>query len=731
MELKYIIIENFLGHRYSEIDFSLFNTILIVGRDVSNHKESNGSGKSSIFSAIDYCLFGQYSCKSVDKIVRNGTDQARITLEFLADDGEIYKVQRSRNRKANKSDLMLWHKIGQEFTNINQKTNSETEQELAKILKINYFGFKNSILFSQGDIDGLSSSKSGDKRKTILKEAFNLSLYSKLEKSAKEKISELNRKISEKKAVIFTLGSPYEEIIKYKNILSEIQELLKTENNNHKKIIDDISKKQIELSSAKKIINELDIVELKKQFIENEKYIKQISNNLEIANKNLKDKQNTKISAAEKLKLKNTEYNSYRTHLKQKQEKVLIHKDKNILKEELKELNKKDPEIKALTLSIENEIKILGRPLPDGDVCPECYQILTNEHRKICSNKNAIKVENLTIKLNQNKLNLNELRNSKIKIEEEFDEIVSIEAYIKELKSSNDLLNNDIEHIKAHIEQLDNSIIHIKSEIDNYEISLNKFYQKDKEFKSKIEETNITNLNKNIISITNALSELQNQNEQISKNISLYQIKIGGLSEKITSKEIDNKNLILFNNELKSLEKDFQIYQLVVQSFSSGGIPTLIIYTILDDLQIEANKILTELRPGLELQFNITKENKSGEQEDTLDIIYRLHGSELDGELLSGGQKLMVALSLRLGLSFIIQQRLGINLQFLELDEIDHALDDAGIETLSEIIKKLQYRFKHIMIISHNKDIKDIFSTAILVEYDKINGSTTSVVQSW
>ena len=205
-------------------------------------------------------------------------------------------------------------------------------------------------------------------------------------------------------------------------------------------------------------------------------------------------------------------------------------------------------------------------------------------------------------------------------------------------------------------------------------------------------------------------------------------MKLGSLAGTIEIKEKDQEKLNNTNKELKLLEKQYQIYNLVSQSFSSSGIPTLVILTILNQLQIETNKILTELKPGLELSFSIIKENKDKQEEDTLDIVYRLHGGILDGDLLSGGQKLAIALSLRIGLSLIIQQRLGINLQFLELDEIDQSLDEAGIQSLGEILKKLQHKFKNILIISHNKDIQELFTDKILVEYSKNNGATAKVI---
>jgi DNA repair exonuclease SbcCD ATPase subunit len=167
------------------------------------------------------------------------------------------------------------------------------------------------------------------------------------------------------------------------------------------------------------------------------------------------------------------------------------------------------------------------------------------------------------------------------------------------------------------------------------------------------------------------------------------------------------------------------MHQRVTQAFSSSGIPTLIIHTILDDLQLEANALLTELRPGIELQFHISKNDK-----DTLDLTYRIDGKERDWEQLGGGQKVFISLSLKLGLSIVIQRRMGVDIKFLELDEVDQPLDKAGVDAYADVIKKWQDKFK-IFVITHNDSLKDKFTHAILVESDGANGSEAKVVTNW
>lgn len=182
---------------------------------------------------------------------------------------------------------------------------------------------------------------------------------------------------------------------------------------------------------------------------------------------------------------------------------------------------------------------------------------------------------------------------------------------------------------------------------------------------------------------------------------------------------------------LAELETKLSMFPSVIQAFSTTGIPNLIIQNVLDDLQAEANSLLSQLFPGLQLSFCIEKTvEKTGDQADTLDIEYHIKGKNRYYEQLSGAQQLSVAFSLKLGLSFLLQKLTGADIKFLLLDEIDQSLDKANVDTFVDIVKFFQKDFI-ILIITHNDRLKDKFSYAILVEQDINMVSRAKVVSSW
>jgi DNA repair exonuclease SbcCD ATPase subunit len=202
------------------------------------------------------------------------------------------------------------------------------------------------------------------------------------------------------------------------------------------------------------------------------------------------------------------------------------------------------------------------------------------------------------------------------------------------------------------------------------------------------------------------------------------------IKHNIDQKNKDNIKLSELYKAVDKLQESFVVYPSVLQAFSSTGIPNLIIQNVLDDLQIEANTLLSQLRPGLQLSFIVEKIKNDGGEADTLDIKYFVGGRERYYEQLSGAMKLAVTFSLKLGLSFLLQKMIGTNIRFLLLDEIDQSLDKASVDAFADIVKFFQKDFI-ILIITHNDRLKDKFSHAILVEQDSNMISRAKVVNSW
>ena len=99
----------------SEIDFTSFNSAVIIGKVDGNDLRSNGVGKTTIFKAIEYVLFN-YSSANLEKVIREDSTGCRIIFDF-AIENKVYRIIRSRNKKSSISDLSLYERNSVESIN--------------------------------------------------------------------------------------------------------------------------------------------------------------------------------------------------------------------------------------------------------------------------------------------------------------------------------------------------------------------------------------------------------------------------------------------------------------------------------------------------------------------------------------------------------------------------------------------------------------------------------------
>lgn len=739
MRICKLYIENFSCYDNAYIDFNEFSSAILIGKKENNDDVSNGVGKTTIFKAIEYVLFN-YSDENLEDLIRDDTDACSITIDFIVSDQE-YRVTRTRTRKGT-TDLTLYKRTPNDgevlevyhaekndkqiplhnkkyWEDISGRRSADTEKDLGKLLKINVKSFRVFVHFVQHDFSGLTTA-TPEKRKALLREAMNLVIYPKLEKLSKEKLSLLSKEIDKFSLIIETLGDP-------DNAITDLnQKIIKADSSLNEYLLKigdlEIVKAQF-TDNINKLINEHGGLEkkfsallTKEQSLSGEKVRSEIS-----VKEYTTKKANIVLAAKEALtEIKTLE----ETQLKLA---VLDFNNIDILSEQI--ISNKE-EIAKLNLTIQNNtarFEKIKKPIPADGECEECRQLISPEHRLICQEK-----------LNKEKDKLHQ-------------NISNCAATVMRLKTSNTNNQQEISKLtfsKQHLDSINTKIANNKIEVsakketyEEYKNHLDKFIaevlDKNKQLEqvaedlknSSIDEAKI--LQKQIQKEKADLAIIVNEAAAINKEISALNNNKAIFQHDLNKKIDDKRKKIDYAKLLKELEGRTTNYPAVIQSFSSTGIPNLIIQNVLDDLQDESNKFLSQLKPGMQLSFSIEKKiEKTGEQADTLDINYTVNGKKRYYQALSGAMKLAANFSLKLGLSFLLQKLAGVDIKFLLLDEIDESLDKASTDSFADIVKLLQTEYK-VLIISHNDRLKDKFSHAILVEQDTNMISKAQVVSSW
>ncbi len=733
MKLLRMYIENFMCHEHSYIDFTNFSSALIVGKVENNDLFSNGVGKSTIFKAIEYVLFNQADV-NLEKIIRDEANNCKITLDFEYNSQE-YRIIRLRTKKTTDISLykrnsitddeqLVYHKNNLPVTSdkywqdLSGRRAADTEKELAKILKINFKSFRSTVHFMQNDFSGLATA-TPEKRKGILKEGLNLAIYSKLEKIAKEKFNTLSKEIDKSKTLLDHLKDPAQEIDSLNIQISSIEESLLTKQN----LLDPLNQENNDINlQLTNLSTEYSVLEAKfASLLNKEKSLIQEKNKLDSSIKEYSNKKSNMIKSANEVI---AELKSLKEEQAKLQELDFIIIDKN--NEQISSLKEFVSENNANIKNLLGKILELKEPLTTDSVCKHCRQPVSAEYRQDCQsqiNKEILILESKVV----------EIKNI---INEKNSQIIKLQQETNVLSSSKQKLEKVSEKIIAKTQELsDKKNLHSEcvSTLNELQIELKEkneeleVVQRDVSISSKSEgdkiKDNIQLKKQNIQEINNKISALSKEITHLSNSKAVVLHSIEQKKKDLNRKEELAKSLLALN-------KQISLYPSVLQAFSSTGIPNLFIQNVLDDLQIEANTLLEQLKPGLQLSFFVEKTKDDGTDADTLDILYHINGKERQYDQLSGAQKLAVTFSLKLGLSFLLQKMIGTDIKFLLLDEIDQSLDKAGVDAFAEIVKFFQKDFT-ILVITHNDRLKDKFQHAILVEQDINMISRAKVVSSW
>jgi DNA repair exonuclease SbcCD ATPase subunit len=728
-----LYLENFICHEQSFIDFTQFSSALVVAKIANNDEKSNGAGKTSIFKAIEYVLFNQ-SDVVLERLIRDDSTTYAVILDVELDNQE-YRIFRKRTKKGS-SDLSLYQRTAEagEFDDvygrnkpvidkkfwkdISGRRAADTEKELLKLIKLNFKAFRNTIHFIQHDFTGLTT-VTPEKRKGILKEALSLGIYSKLEKMAKEEAGTLSKQIEKDNILLESLGNPQEDLSNLEKRLSDLDAniSLKTE---------EIDKITLQLQEAATSLNDL-----------NSQY-----NVLVNKNSVLRNKEKEVLSLKTRIETSIKEYHSKKTN---------ISKAARILLDEIKELKERQLELIALDFSqieimseslqtikdqssaynaniqnISSKLEELRIPMPDKASCKYCRQPLSDSHRQSCQDQIQKEIKECEVLIAEYKRVISSNNLSIANIQRDINSLQISKQKLESINSQISSKNKEVQDKKSIYEEYVSLISKYSQELSDKQAELD-------QIKIDLENSSIEEENKIKQSIIDKKTEHNNilqLSNTLNKELLTLSNESAVIKHSIESKKSQLLQKVEIKKSLQELNKKFELYPSILQAFSSSGIPNLIIQNVLDDLQIEANNLLSQLFSGLQLSFVIEKTKDDGAQDDTLDIIYYINGKERDYEQLSGAMKLSVMFSLKLGLSFLLQKMIGTDIKFLLLDEIDQSLDKANVDAFADIVKFFQKDFM-ILIITHNDRLKDKFSHAILVEQDINAVSRAKVVSSW
>lgn len=189
-------------------------------------KAPNGNGKSSIFGAIVWCIYGK-SLKGISEVNTwkevQPKDYSGTKVElFFQRDQDIYKITRCQNYKkvlddgAKGNSRLIFYENGD---TVNIKSKIKLQEHIVLKLGLSYRLFMNSIMFGQG-LQRLITESNADKKK-LFEEIFDLNFLNIAKDIAQDSFEEAH---SEFKELEYNTKNLRQEIENVKSTYKDLKE---------------------------------------------------------------------------------------------------------------------------------------------------------------------------------------------------------------------------------------------------------------------------------------------------------------------------------------------------------------------------------------------------------------------------------------------------------------------------------------------------------------------------
>lgn len=776
---------------------------------------NNGAGKSTIFDAITFALFGSSTDVSLPLLKNDkagAKDKVEVVLEFM-ERGEKYKVVRTLAGNKNLTASASFYKWNDSISPAYYEKTSEqvvnVRKDVHKVIKVDRKSFIYSFFAKQKETAGLIAA--GVKEREI--EIRKMLGFDRLDKLSR-KVGEI---IKEKNVVVQTLSQNLlsDEVMtsltETKKIKSEQLASLESQLKIKTKFVttkhaekEDARKKLESLREIEKLFNtiELTITGLKTSILNSEKSINSISQEITDLTQLQIEAQKLAPVVAELLKLETeladlqskkenqTRYKSIETG-KIKLEKSLLELDK-----QLKEIETSiaansgiEPLLIAneqLKIGIEEGLTIINGNISDLDreiagyksqlkekekrlkhingldetaPCPECERELGTQKPLLVKKYNSEigilndQIKKVTGRLSELQDSLSKKQIEKRGIETERETLINrksklqtdialgnnLEKQIKSAKHGITSAENDLDAIGDR--DFDQALYNIvvkqlevtKAENNRYQKMMGKVgtlpakQQKLIEIQADLERLNgelalkqkdQSNLdfNKDLITVAESnfrikdAEYIQSLKEETAANVELNsaQTEINSIETRIRENEVRKSE---YQEKVNELEQ-FRRYNGMIDLFKM--------------------KVMSTALPGISTKANELFKQITGERYDhlridqkTFEIIVNRDDKEVFIETLSGGEKDLAAVCLRIAISqYIIQNNGGGNLGFLALDEVFGSQDENRRGELMNSLHKISKWFNQVFIVAHNKDVEEQFPNRLVISksgnYSKI-----------
>lgn len=680
---------------------------------------SNGAGKSTLIGAVEIALFGPRS-RSLEPLVREGSDDMQLCLEFAHGDG-TYRVRRGWKKGKSSLDLEIATPPG--WIPMSQGSAADTQELLERIIGLNRTTFTSSGYLAQRASDSFTGAQPKD-RKRILSDALALDQWQadadkvgadrrQVEKSSTAIAARIDG-LAERAAQVETLTAERDTLTETNKAAVTGEAAARTEAEQHAVRAADLD----QADTAWKVANANAVAARAANSAHLEK-----AQAAKVARERLDGERSTLASLErldaerEAVRVKNTaliEQDAARTAALARRQKSL---------DDLDQLETKAVEYADKAMSNEDarltlEQKLTAIVTAAVDSCDRCGQALHDQAR-----------ERMAESVRDDLKRLAEVEADRVMGESKIAERIAEARAVLEslvvadepegLRATSDRLLElinvpvDLATVRERIAGFEQTVAAIDT--DEYRETARRLSFELAESESALAaifkpEPGAADLARAAALQAKAASEAHSAR---ARTASERLAAVNALLEQAESAAAEHALAV---TERDRLHTELDILARLEQAFGRDGIPAWIVESqALPQIETEANRILSRLGGAISrVELRTERETKTGERRDALDVICLTDDGERALETFSGGEQSRAEIALALGLVDVLQSRRDADLRYLALDE-PSGLDSQGTEALAEILRD-RAAGTVVLLASHDAGLRDQFDVSISIE---------------
>lgn len=673
MELKKLILKNFRAHKTLTVDFSAGITGITGG---------NGSGKSSVVEAIMFLLTGEGYAKSKSDMISVGQTTGYVIGHMLIDGKEAILERHLDTAKVNfKYEDKVYKKSG------------EVNEIWDKLFQIDKNIVQNVIISNQGEIALLFNGDNSTREK-LFQKIFMVPNTSKIRdvvwnnyiktappeymlKNSEELDSSLASskealiKNKEQLGSLFVPDEEYNQLVTRKNYLYQVA---------HSKQLVEMCNSEIYYLSAQIALLQISIANKQREYVDVDTtaYVREIAE-LDSSKPLFEQKQ---LAADSLNRLKAPNYTEA---------------DKAELDKLINDIASKEAEValkKKTATDLVNKIKEYEQSGLASGVCPTCksevkdiatlVQHFNDELTPIVIEGRQLKDElDKLKKIKAEKQILADYYNNYVKEHSRLTQILEVYKDVSYDENKHRELNHELNKYnasKAELENLNKKLSQLEAGLNSKKIELAaavKYDRNPEEF-----EQELSSVNEQLIE----LDTKKRLYKSVELSVALHEQKIQDTLEQIQ----ENGELLIKNNNRKEY---LDTLQAIYDIFHTSKFARMLIQTY-------ASTVSEYMQAVLE-SFNFPYKAEVNEMFG-IDV-FNDEGLKLPS--VSGGQQVMIGLSLRLALHNMFVGAFPLMI----IDEGSYGLTEENTKRYFEIISDLNKnsKFKQVIVIDHNSELSE------------------------